>query len=126
MSTYKPQGYSSVSPYLVVGDADSTIKFLITAFDGTELRRFSAESGKLVHAEVRVDDTVIMLADSTESKLLAPAQVHLYVPDVDTTYERALKAGGVSVKEPQQDGEEKRAGVKDAGGVIWWIATVQN
>lgn len=126
MTTYKPQGYSSVSPYLVVGNASRTIEFLINSFDGTELRRFSAESGQLVHAEVRVDDTVIMLADSTESKSPAPAQVHLYVPDVDATYQRALKAGAISIKEPKQDGEEKRAGVKDAGGVTWWIATVLN
>ena len=64
MSTsYKPNNYNTVSPYLIVDGAAATIDFLKQVFGATELRRFADESGKLMHAEVRIDDTVVMLAD---------------------------------------------------------------
>jgi PhnB protein len=91
---------------------------------GTELRRFSDPSGKLMHAEVRVGDTVIMLADGTDGWPPMPSYVHVYVSDVDATYTRALAAGATSVQAPvKKDDEDKRGGVKDAGGTTWWIAT---
>ena len=65
--TYKPAGYSSVSPYLIVDGAPDTIAFLRTVFDAVELRRVELENGKLRHAELRLDDTVIMLGDRTDS-----------------------------------------------------------
>jgi PhnB protein len=121
---YKPQNYNSVSPYLVVEDAEATIRFLVNAFDAVELRRFPDDSGKLMHAEVRLDDTVVMLADAVEGWPAIPSHVHVYVPHVDTTYQRALAAGATSVQEPvKKDDDDKRGGVKDAGGTTWWIAT---
>jgi uncharacterized glyoxalase superfamily protein PhnB len=127
MSSYKPQGYSSVSPYLIVDDARRTITFLVRAFDAVELRRFLHPSGQVMHAEVRVDDTVIMLADGDPSGEWppAPASVHIYVADVDATYRRAIEAGATSVQEPvKKDDPDRRGGVRDAGGTTWWIATV--
>ncbi|HET7276209.1 MAG TPA: VOC family protein [Longimicrobiaceae bacterium] len=122
---YKPPDYNTVSPYLIVEDARATIEFLKKAFDAVELRVFADESGKLRHAEVRVDDTVIMLADPVPPSWPAIASnVHIYVPDVDSTYRRALEAGAVSVQEPvRKEDEDKRGGVRDAGGTTWWIAT---
>ncbi len=126
MSTsYKPNNYSTVSPYLIVNGAAATIDFLKQVFGATEVRRFPDESGKLMHAEVRIDDTVIMLADPAPPEW-APvtSYVHIYVRDVDETYEKALKAGATSVQEPvKKQDEDKRGGVKDAGGTTWWIAT---
>lgn len=122
---YKPEGYNAVSPYLIVNGAIDTIAFLIKAFDGEEIRRFVNEDGGLIHAEVRIQDSVIMLGDSGESWPAVPAHIHIYVPDVDDCYQRALAAGAESVQEPmQQEGDEdKRGGVKDSGGVTWWLAT---
>ena len=121
---YKPDAYSTVSPYLVVNGAGDTIEFLKRVLGAVELRRFSDPTGKLMHAEVRIDDTVIMLADGNEGWPPIPAHVHVYVEDVDATYERALEAGAVSVQEPvKKDDEDKRGGVKDAGGTTWWMAT---
>jgi PhnB protein len=123
-SSYKPQGYSTVSPYLIVDGASQTIDFLVRAFDAVELRRFPDATGKLMHAEVRIDDTVVMLADGGGDWLPIPANVHVYVADVDATYRRALEAGATSVQEPvKKDDADKRGGVKDAGGTTWWIAT---
>jgi PhnB protein len=123
-TSYKPSGYTAVSPYLIVEGASATIDFLVAAFDAVELRRFPGEEGRVMHAEVRLDDTVIMLADGAPSWPPVPAHVYVYVPDVDTTYRRALEAGAQSVQEPvQKSDEDKRGGVKDAGGTTWWIAT---
>lgn len=122
--SYKPEQYSTVSPYLIVDGAQATIDFLKQVFDGVELRRFAGEQGKLIHAEVRIDDTVIMLADGTAGWPPMPAHVHVYVADVDETYRRALQAGAAGVQEPvQKEDEDKRGGVKDSGGTTWWIAT---
>src|SRR5262245_60312114 len=85
-SRYKPEGYSTVSPYFIVSGASATIEFLVKVFGATELRRFPNDSGKLLHAEVRIDDTVVMLADGAEGWPPMPAYVHIYVRDVDATY----------------------------------------
>ena len=120
----KPPGYSSVSPYLIVDGAERTIEFLRAVLGATEIRRFPDPSGKIVHAEVRIDDTVVMIADGNEGWPPIPSHVHVYVKDVDAVYKRALEAGAVSVQEPvKKDDADKRGGVKDAGGTTWWIAT---
>ena len=121
---YKPQTYNTASPYLIVEGAGATIEFLKRVFGAVELRRFPDESGRLVHAEVRIEDTVIMLADSAEGWPPVPSYVHVYVPDVDATYRKALEAGAQSVQEPvKKADEDKRGGIKDPGGTTWWIAT---
>lgn len=123
-ATYKPDTYTSVSPYLMVNDASATIDFLKRVFDAVELRRYPTADGKLMHAEVRVDDSVVMLADNSAGWPSIPSHVHIYVVDVDATYQRALAAGALSVQAPiKKDDADKRAGVKDAGGTTWWIAT---
>jgi PhnB protein len=123
-SAGKPKGYNSASPYLIVDGAGETIEFLAKVFDASELQRFADPSGKVMHAEVRIDDTVVMLADGNEGFPAVPAHVHIYVPDVDATYERAIAAGATSVQEPvKKDDPDKRGGIKDAGGTTWWIAT---
>jgi PhnB protein len=121
---YKPENYPSVAPYLIVTDAVATIQFLTRAFGAVELRRFPNPQGKINHAEVRLDDTVIMLADAAEGWPAQASYVHVYVPDVDAAYRRALDAGAEAVQAPvKKDDADKRGGVKDAGGTTWWIAT---
>ena len=122
--TFKPNDYSTVSPYLIVTDADLTIRFLQTVFGASEIRRFADDSGRLMHAEVQLGDTVVMLADCSDDWPAMPSYVHVYVPDVDDVYRRALAAGGISVQEPvKKEDDDKRGGVKDIGGTTWWIAS---
>ena len=122
--SYKPDGYSSVSPYLIVNDAAGTLGFLARVFGAVEMRRIPAPGGKIMHAEVKIEDTVVMLADGGGGWPPVPSNVHVYVRDVDKTYKLALEAGADSVQEPVKKGDEnKRAGVRDAGGTTWWIAT---
>ena len=123
-SSHKPMGYTTVSPYLIVDGASQTIDFLVRVFGAVELRRFPDSTGKLMHAEVRIDDTVVMIADGGEGWPPIASHVHIYVSEVDAVYRRALEAGATSVQEPvKKDDADKRGGVKDSGGTTWWIAT---
>jgi PhnB protein len=123
--SYKPQGYASVSVYIMANGAQRVIDFLKQTFDAQQTRRTDLPDGTIMHAEVQIDDTVVMIADGSNEFPGFPVWLHVYVPDVDVTYQRALKAGGVSVQEPsQRDGEpDRRGGVKDPAGNTWWIAT---
>ena len=124
MPQFKPVGYNTVSPYLITSDAAATIRFLERVLGGKLLRSFPDDQGRLMHAEVRVDDSTIMLADSAPEWPPVPAYAHVYVENVDATYERALAEGAESVQAPvQKEDEDKRGGIKDAGGTTWWIAT---
>jgi PhnB protein len=120
--TFKPAGYNSASPYLMVNGARATIAFLVAAFDAKPLRMIPGDGDRLKHGEVRIDDSVIMLADAIEGWPAIPSNVHVYVADVDATYARALKAGAISAQAPvQKDDADKRGGVTDPGGTTWWI-----
>ena len=124
MGSYKPDGYTSVSPYLIVDGASATIDFLRRVFAADEIRRFADPAGKVMHAEVRIDDTVVMIADGADGWPPVPSHVHVYVHDVDATYRRALEAGATSVQEPiKKEDPDKRGSVKDGGGTTWWIGT---
>ena len=124
-SGYKPEGYNSVSVYIVANGAQRVVDFLKKTFNAGELRRFDTPDGKIMHGEVRVGDTVVMIADAGGNYPAFPAWLHVYVPDVDATYKKALDAGGISVQAPvRKEGDpDKRGGVKDPAGNTWWIST---
>ena len=105
-ASYKPEGYSTVSPYLIAAGAQAVIDFLKKAFGARELRRYDMPDGSIMHAEVRIGDTVVMIGDAGEHWPAVPAHLHVYVDSVDETYRRALDAGGVSVQPPQQKGQD--------------------
>ena len=123
--SHKPDGYSTVSPYLIAAGAQQVIDFLKQTFGASELRRYDLPDGSIMHAEVRIGDAVVMLGDAGESWPAVPSHVHVYVEDVDATYRRALQAGGVPVQSPERKGDDpdRRGGVKDPAGNTWWIAT---
>jgi uncharacterized glyoxalase superfamily protein PhnB len=121
---YKPEGYVSVSAYVMVDGAQKLIDFLAVVFDAKVTRRYDNADGTLMHGEVQIDDTIVMLADGGEGFPAFPVWLHVYVPDVDATYQKALAAGGISVQEPlQKNDPDRRAGVKDPTGNTWWLAT---
>ncbi|NQV71931.1 VOC family protein [bacterium] len=121
---YKPEGYTSVAPYLTVNGAERTIAFAVDVFGAERLRSYPGENGRLLHAEVRIGDTVVMFTDAVDGWPAIPSHVHVYVPDVDATYKRALAVGATPVKHPEKGADEdKRGGFQDAGGTTWWVAT---
>lgn len=122
---WKPEGYPEVSPYLVVVRAEKTIDFLKAVFGATSLRRYDTPEGEVMHAELRIGESVVMIGEAGGEWEPVPAFLHVYVPDVDDTYQRALKAGGQGVQEPKRQGDDpdRRGGFRDPGGNTWWVAT---
>ncbi len=119
-----PDGYHSVTPYLVVQRAPALMQFLQDAFDAQETVRMTDPNGRIAHAEVKIGDSVVMLAEASDASSQMPAMIHLYVNDSDEAYRRALKAGATSLRAPEdQFYGDRSAGVKDAFGNQWWLAT---
>jgi uncharacterized glyoxalase superfamily protein PhnB len=119
-----PDGYHVVTPYLVVEGAAKLIDFMKQAFGAEERFRMDQPGGKVGHAELQLGDSVIMVGDAGEQNPPMPGMIHLYVEDVDSAYQRAVRAGGISQREPaNQFYGDRSAGVKDAFGNQWWLAT---
>lgn len=119
-----PEGYRSVTPYLVVEGAAAVLDFVKEAFGAEEKFRMDTPHGTIGHAEVQIGDSMVMLGDAGDQNPAMPAMIHLYVDDCDATYERALAAGGTSEREPtDQFYGDRSAGVRDSAGNLWWIAT---
>jgi uncharacterized glyoxalase superfamily protein PhnB len=124
MSDWKPAAYPSVSPYLVCEQAADIIRFLEQVFDATLVRRFDRPDGSLMHAEMRIDDSIVMIGGAT-GQHSSGVHVHVYVRDAQTVYERALRHGAQAVQAPSRKraDDDFRAGFCDAAGTTWWVAT---
>jgi PhnB protein len=118
-----PKGQPVVSPYLTVKGARKLLQFLEATFDG-KVTELLAPDGRIAHAQVRIGDSVVMIGESPEERVPAPAVLYVYVRDADATYRRALEKGGTSVREPADQFYGDRSGaVNDPCGNTWWIAT---
>lgn len=119
-----PDGYHTITPYIVVEDAAGLIEFMKGAFGGKERMRMAGEDGSIMHAEVEIGDSVVMVGSASGELTPKTAMLHLYVSDVDASYERAIKAGVESKREPaDQEYGDRSAGVSDGWGNEWWLAT---
>ena len=119
-----PEGYHTVTPYLVVKGAGKLIDFLKAAFDAQENFRMPMPDGSIGHAEVRIGNSMIMLGEARDQWKAMPTTLQLYLEDVDAAYARAVAAGGTPVAEPQnQFYGDRRGGVQDMCGNYWWMAT---
>jgi PhnB protein len=127
-----PDGYPRLTPYLCVDGAGAAIDFYIKVFGATERMRLPGEDGKIGHAELQLDDAVIMLADEhPEMGILSPKSIggtavtiSVYVEDVDDTFRRALDAGATARRSPENQFYGDRAGqFEDPFGHRWSIAT---
>ena len=129
---YIPQGYHTATPYLIVKGAARAIDFYKQAFGATELMRFAGPGGSIGHAEIRIGDSPIMLADEMpQMGYRSPAalggssvSVMLYVPDVDKVVERAVKAGA-KVERPVADQVygDRSGTIHDPFGHVWTVST---
>lgn len=127
-----PEGYHSVTPYLVIRGAAAAIDFYKKAFGAVELFRFPGPDGKIGHAEIKIGDSPIMLADEypdmgykgPQALGGSPVSLMIYLEDVDTVFNRAVEAGA-TVKEAVQDKfyGDRTGGITDPFGHIWHIAT---
>jgi PhnB protein len=120
-----PDGYHSLTPYLVVRDAPKTIAFLKQAFGATTLfEPMKRPDGSIGHAELRIGNSPLMLSDASEQCPATQSMLYLYVVDVDASYKRAVAAGATSVMDvADQFYGDRSGGVKDPAGNSWFIAT---
>src|SRR2546423_1396839 len=123
-ANFKPDAYHTVTPYLTVQGVAELLDFVKAAFGAEEIERMPGPEGRVVHAEVRIGDSVVMMGEAPDASKVMPAMLYLYVPDTDATYRAALAAGAESVMEPaDQFYGDRNAAVQDASGNQWWIAT---
>lgn len=119
-----PDGFHTVTPYLIVEGAPELLTFLEQAFKAEELHRTMRPDGTIAHADIKIGDSVVMVSESTCDWKPRPGAAYLYVEDTDATYRRSLEAGAISIMEPaDQFYGDRSAGVQDACGNYWWIAT---
>ena len=118
-----PEGFHTVTPLLVVKGGAKLIDFLKNAFGGEETVRMPLPSGEIIHAEVKIGNSIVMLNDTMGQPPTATS-LFLYVNDADAVYRQALKAGATSVSEPaDMFWGDRVAQVSDQFGNQWWIAT---
>ena len=120
-----PNGFHTVTPYLTVRGATKVIEFLQQAF-GAEIPEeiMMRPDGSIAHAQVKIGDSRVMIAEESEMAKATSSTFYLYVPNADSVYQRALKAGGKSVMEPADMFYGDRSGcVKDPAGNSWFMAT---
>jgi len=119
-----PKGLHSVNPYLMVQSAERQIEFLKKTFDAKERGVFRQPDGRIAHAEVQIGDSVVELGEAHGQWKPLTAGLHVYVPNVDAVYKKALEAGGESLHEVMDMFYGERSGaVRDPCGNCWYIAT---
>lgn len=121
---YIPAGFSSLTPYVIVRGAERLIQFMKQAFGAEEVFRVAEPDGSIRHAEVRIGDSMLELSDGGEAWAARPAAIHVYVPDADASYARAMAAGARSLIAPtDMPYGDREADVTDPFGNNWYIGT---
>ena len=120
-----PEGFHTITPYLIADDADKLIGFMQKAFGAQYDHEASKRpDGKIMHATLKIGNSMLMVSESSEHAKATPVMLYLYVPDVDAAYQKALKAGATSVMEPaDQFYGDRSGGVKDPAGNRWFFGT---
>lgn len=122
---FKPPGYNSVSPYFVVDGAEKLIALLVKIFEAEELRKYEDPDGRIIHAEIKIDDSVLMFGNSSERYPPNKLLIHVYVPDVDATFQKAIEMGCEPVEKPtEREGDpDRRGSFRDFAGNEWSVST---
>lgn len=119
-----PDGYHTITPYMIVEDADKLVEFIQQTFGGELLFQMRNDAGRITHGEMKIGDSMLMLSEAAGEWSPTKTMLHLYVEEVDETFQKALEAGAVSVKEPKNEFYGDRNGcVQDSFGNFWSIAT---
>ena len=119
-----PEDHNTVSPYLVVEDIDKQIEFVKLAFDAEIVERVALPDGSVMHAEVRIGDSIVMMGKASPEFPALKAMLHLYVPNVDTVFNSAIEAGARILQKPKdQFYGNREGGVEGPQGNFWWLGS---
>jgi PhnB protein len=119
-----PDGYHTITPYLMVPDVSVLVDFLKRAFNAKQFDWNVGPDGTVAHASVRIGDSMLMMGAARGSWKAEPITLYMYVQEVDYVYQTALAAGAESVQEPRHEFYgDRTAAIKDPAGNRWYIAT---
>jgi PhnB protein len=119
-----PPGHPRVSPYIIAPDAARVIEFLKRVLDAQVLYRLDGPDGKVMHSEVKVVDSVLMISEACDGFPATQAMLHVYVEDCDEVFAKAIAAGAQQVRPiADQFYGDRSGGVKDHAGNQWWFST---
>lgn len=125
MTEFKPAEYNSLSAYLIADEARQLADMLIAIFDAEEKRCYLRPDGKIMHMELKIDDTILMISNSTDEYKATTSMLHLYVPNVHDTYTKALAHGAKGIDKPEnKPGDpDTRGAFLDMAGNYWAVST---
>ena len=119
-----PEGFHTVTPYLIVDGAARLLEFIKNAFGGEVTFNMQDDNKRITHATVKVGNSLIMVSDTMEGMKAQTSMLYLYLDDVDTVYKKAVQAKGKSIHEPSNEFYgDRAAAVQDEWGNVWWVAT---
>lgn len=119
-----PDGYHTLTPYLIVPDGEKMLNFLQQVFGAKLLERFNCPDGTIRHSELEMGDSRVMMAQANEQFAPRPQTLYVYLADVDAAYRRALAIGAKSLQEvAQQNYGDRNGAFEDPAGNWWWVAT---
>ena len=119
-----PENYPTVMPYLIIKNAAAFIEFMQDVFDALLSGKHMRDEKLIMHAELKIGNSSIMLADSTDQYALSNAGLFIYVEDADTTYKKAINKGSTVITELSDQSYGRAGGIKDPFGNTWWITSV--
>ena len=127
-TNYKPEGYNSLSPYLIVDNAEKLVALLTQVFNAQEYRRFEDKSGRITHVELKLDDSILMISNSTTDYPASKTMLHCYVEDVQETFNRAVSNGCEIIQQPiqKENDPDIRGAFYDCAGNYWAVGTQKN
>lgn len=122
---FKPDGYNSVSPYFMIDDPAKFADMLTQVFGAKPKRQYTRPDGSLMHAEMQIDDSIIMFSQATEQYPAYTFWMHIYVPDVDHIFDKAVEFGCEVVEKPveKQGDSDRRGSFQDFAGNFWAVGT---
>jgi len=119
-----PEGFHTLTAYLLVNDADREIEFVKAAFDAQPVHISRHPDGSVMHATLKIGTSMLMMGQARDSWKAVPSMLYMYIEDVDAVYQRALACGATSVREPaDQMYGDRSGGVASPNGIQWWMAT---
>jgi PhnB protein len=120
-----PENYNRVMPYLILEDAPGFLTFTQKLFNAKELQKVTDDNGGIIHAEIKIGDSIIMCGNSGGQWKPQPAGLYIHVENSDETYRKAIELGAKSVMEPSDQSYGRASGITDPFGNTWWLTSAK-